>query len=612
MAGLFVRSFRTLSIAALSMAAVIALAAVPILDNLYEGTNGRALGESARALASLYAARSVPAAGDFAGDFAGGIARDFAREAAAESGIRVTIVRGDGSVAADSAADSTVMENHASRPEIAAALEGRVASASRRSATVGMESFYAAAPVPAPAGSPREVLRISVELPSLAVRLAPALWGLAAALLFVAAAAAAAAAVWSRGISAPLARLAALARGFAGREPDSEADNPFKAPENDRNAPEEIRVLGAALAHMAAELAQRVRAAKEEGLEKGAILDGIAEAVLSLDAELAIRLANPAARELFRLGSDDTGKALLSFTRSTELQAAVARCLRTGERTESEVALYGERGERWFQITATPLPSLPGGTGSSGGAVLVLNDISRLRRLERVRKDFVANVSHELRTPIQLVKGFAETLLDGALQDPARAGRFVSIIGRNAGRMESLIDDLLSLAALEQDGRTALPTERVEIAPILAAAVEANSPGADEKGMAVSIDCPDGLEAAVNAGLLEQAVSNLVGNAVKYSKKKAPVSVSARAEGSELVLEVRDRGFGITAKDLPRIFERFYRVDKARSRELGGTGLGLAIVRHIALAHGGSVSAESWEGEGSRFTLRLPLQGPGL
>jgi two-component system phosphate regulon sensor histidine kinase PhoR len=361
---------------------------------------------------------------------------------------------------------------------------------------------------------------------------------------------------------------------------------------------------------MAAEIGARVAAAEAQGRELEAILDAMAEAVIALDSKLAIRLANPAAEALFAREGKLAGRGLLEATRSSALQEAAAACLASGARRAIETALYLP-SERFFQALAAPL--LGGGTpianGSSGsaGVVLVLGDITELRRLERVRRDFVANVSHELRTPVQLVKGFAESLREGAIGDPEQADRFLGIIERNTERMESLISDLLSLASLEREGREWLSAERSAIGPILEAAREAILPKARERGTELIVECGEGISAKVDPGLLEQALVNLIDNAVKYSPPGKVVRISAKAEGGLLVMEVRDQGIGIPSRDLPRIFERFYRVDKARSRELGGTGLGLAIVRHIAIAHGGDVSVESWEGEGSTFRVRLPL-----
>ncbi|MDP3179539.1 MAG: ATP-binding protein, partial [Spirochaetaceae bacterium] len=382
-------------------------------------------------------------------------------------------------------------------------------------------------------------------------------------------------------------------------------------------APAALAPLSRAIDEAARERDSRILAAEAASAGLEAILDAMGEAVLALDTELRIVLANPAAAALFGLGSRAAarGRDLLAATRSTVLHAAARDCLETGLQREAELSLFLP-GERSFMALAAPLtpPSAePGAEGTAGGrgVVLVLNDVTELRRLERVRRDFVANVSHELRTPVQLVKGFAEALREGALGDGAKADRFLGIIERNAARMEALIADLLALASLEGEGRGWIEAEETSIAPILEAAAEAVGAKAEAKGMAIRVDAEAALSARVNAGLLEQAVVNLIDNAVKYSPAGSSVAVrAARGDEGFFRVEVKDEGMGIPARDLGRIFERFYRVDRARSRELGGTGLGLAIVRHIALAHGGSASVESWEGEGSTFVLRLPLAGP--
>jgi two-component system phosphate regulon sensor histidine kinase PhoR len=245
------------------------------------------------------------------------------------------------------------------------------------------------------------------------------------------------------------------------------------------------------------------------------------------------------------------------------------------------------------------------GSREPEGVVLVLNDLTVLRRLETIRRDFVANVSHELRTPVQLVKGFAETLLGGALEDPDKARRFSEIIGRNAARMERLIDDLLSLAKLEQQERESLETKSESLRELVLEAIASVEYAAMGKNLKLELDCPEDIRVEVNGGLIVQAVFNLLDNAVKYSPAESQVRIRARRIDSRLRIEVRDQGPGIPAAQLPRLFERFYRVDKARSREQGGTGLGLAIVRHIAEVHGGSVGVESWEGEGSLFWIEL-------
>ena len=308
---------------------------------------------------------------------------------------------------------------------------------------------------------------------------------------------------------------------------------------------------------------------------------------------------------------------LVEATRSVELATLASDCREGGAPLEREFALYGKGGERWFRALATPFSGVEGegNAGPGGGLVLVLDDITQVRRLERVRRDFVANVSHELRTPVQVIKGFAETLAEGTIADPEKARRYVDIIGRNALRMENLIADLLTLARLEQEDGAALELKDEDIASLAAEAVNAVAPRAEAKGMTIGAAVKDGLLAPVHGGLVVQALVNLLDNAVKYTPAGSTIELSAGLvkeadtlkPGTSLILEVRDHGPGIPARDIPRLFERFYTVDKARSKELGGTGLGLSIVRHVALAHGGEAGVESWQGEGSRFWLKIPI-----
>jgi two-component system phosphate regulon sensor histidine kinase PhoR len=236
-----------------------------------------------------------------------------------------------------------------------------------------------------------------------------------------------------------------------------------------------------------------------------------------------------------------------------------------------------------------------------------LNDVTRLRRLENIRRDFVANVSHELKTPVTAIKGSVETLLDGALQKPEDARRFLEIVTRQADRLNAIIDDLLSLSRIEQEAeRHEIPLQRSHLNEVLRGAVQACEVGAAAKSIRIGLSCPEPLLARINPPLLEQAIVNLIDNAVKYSRPESEVRVEARPENGEILILVRDHGCGIGKEHLPRLFERFYRVDKARSRKEGGTGLGLAIVKHIVQAHAGTVTVASVPGEGSTFTIHLP------
>ena len=239
---------------------------------------------------------------------------------------------------------------------------------------------------------------------------------------------------------------------------------------------------------------------------------------------------------------------------------------------------------------------------------MVLNDVTRLRRLEKVRSDFVANVSHELKTPITAIKGFVETLQDGAMADPAAAGRFIEIILKNSNRLNAIVDDLLTLSRIEQeDDNRQIDLERGRLAEVLADAVEACTQKAAVKDLAITVACPADLLAEINSPLLQQAVTNLIVNAIKYSDQGGEVFVSGQLVDDAVSIRVEDFGVGIASEHLPRLFERFYRSDKARSRKLGGTGLGLAIVKHIVHAHHGLVEVVSTPGKGTVFTITIPV-----
>ena len=241
------------------------------------------------------------------------------------------------------------------------------------------------------------------------------------------------------------------------------------------------------------------------------------------------------------------------------------------------------------------------------GAILIFNDVTRFRRLENIRKDFVANVSHELKTPITSIKGFAETLLDGSVKDPAQIRQFLEIISKHTQRLDAIVDDLLSLSRLEESrSKRDFVLKKVYLKSILSAATELSDIKARQKQITINLNCLDDVKVNANTLLLEQAVFNLIDNAIKYSEPDNTIKITAQESETELLISIQDSGCGIEQKHLARIFERFYVVDKSRSRKLGGTGLGLAIVKHIAQIHSGSVTVESTSGKGSTFTIHLP------
>jgi two-component system phosphate regulon sensor histidine kinase PhoR len=374
----------------------------------------------------------------------------------------------------------------------------------------------------------------------------------------------------------------------------------------------EVAEVAEALEVMRQQLVERGLTIGRQGSQQEAVLGSMVEGVLAVDARQRIVSINRAAAEL--LGLDPARavrRPLQEVVRNPDLRRFALRAIDCREPIEDDLLMRGAR-DRTILVRGTALTDA---RGADGGAVIVLNDVTHFRQLENIRRDFVANVSHELKTPIASIKGFVETLLDGAVDDPADAERFLGIVARQAERLEAIIEDLLALSRIEQtEGAGNLPVEEAEVRAVIEAAVSDCSPRAAEKSIRIEVACEERLVVPINAPLVEQAIINLVDNAIKYSEPERLVRVSAHHgtadEGGDrpcAVIAVADQGCGIDEEHLPRIFERFYRVDKARSRKEGGTGLGLSIVKHIVQAHGGAVSVDSEPGVGTTFRLFLPL-----
>ncbi len=503
---------------------------------------------------------------------------------------RLTVMDADGRVLADSKAAAADLENHGARPEVMAALSRGRGTAVRKSESVGVELYYLARPVYRE-GKSIAVIRASMPITVLKERLLE-LYGsvaLGAALILAAAALIALAVV--RRIGKPIRLLVGTAELFAEGQLNQSSHI---------SAPEELRILGDTMNAMAAELRLKMDESERRRREAEAILAGLNEGVIVLDRNLTVKEANAAALAIFGIGEGGTvvGRSLLEAFRATELGRYARSALEGAGAVEGTITLWSQ-GQRTLQVYGAVI-------AGGQGCLLVVHDMTRLMQLERVRRDFVANVSHELKTPITSIKGFVETLQDGALDDPERAQRYLGIVAKHADRLERIIEDLLALARLEQQDETALETQDALLGDMLRDACALCEGAAAEKNISVRMDCPPELRCRANPSILEQAFVNLLDNAVKYSDRGKTVQI--RAIGTESGAEIRfiDEGRGIPAADLPRIFERFYRVDKARSRDVGGTGLGLSIVKHVVSLHGGTVSVESREGLGSTFIVRLP------
>ena len=353
------------------------------------------------------------------------------------------------------------------------------------------------------------------------------------------------------------------------------------------------------LQERAAELAQRRQ-------EHDTIVSSMIEGVLVVDADEKLISINQAAVRLLGLENANViGRTLQETIRNSDLHRLVTKTLNLGTTVEGDITLSGTE-DRYLQVTGTMLRNA---SRNTIGALIVLNDITRLHKLEQVRRDFVANVSHELKTPITSIKGYIETLLDGAFRDPDDAERFLKIAAKQANRLNAIIEDLLNLSRIEQGvERGEILLEQAALKGLLTAAVSVCETQITAKNIHVSLSCPADLIARINPPLLEQAVVNLIDNAAKYNDSGSAIEIAAIQDSNAISITVRDHGIGIAPEHLPRLFERFYRVDKARSRAEGGTGLGLAIAKHIVLAHGGTISVDSRMGEGSTFTISLPLR----
>jgi two-component system, OmpR family, phosphate regulon sensor histidine kinase PhoR len=366
----------------------------------------------------------------------------------------------------------------------------------------------------------------------------------------------------------------------------------------------ELGDLVESLNRMTRRISERIAEVNEQHQEHEAILSSMVEGVIAVNKDADIVHLNNAAATLLGSSTEKiTGRSMYEVIRNHELQQLVESSLSSELTVEGEIVLQGEKPSS-LQVHSTALRNTE---GDSIGALIVLNDITRLRRLERMRRDFVANVSHELKTPLTSIRGFVETLLDGTLEEPAEARRFCKIIAKQVDRLQNIIEDLLSLSRIEQHvEQGTIPLKPGKLIEVFQSATQAVAHAAAEKKATINIECEPDFTARINAPLFEQVMVNLLDNALKYSDPGKTIRVSAHRFDTGLEVSVTDQGCGIDPSHLDRIFERFYRVDKARSRKEGGTGLGLAIVKHIVVAHGGHIRVESRPGEGSTFTVCLP------
>jgi two-component system phosphate regulon sensor histidine kinase PhoR len=500
--------------------------------------------------------------------------------------VRLTVVGADGRVLADSQADPASAEDHTLRPEILTARERGRGTALRRSATVGEELVYVAEPLD-PAAPRGTILRAAVSTARIDQEVSELRSAALAGFAVLALAALGFSALAARRLAAPLREIRDAAEAMAS------GDLARKAPIGERD---EVGALASSLNRLADELSAQLDRLREERSRLEAALSGMDEGVFALDREGRILHGNAPALPLFGLTRDPAGLRVWEAVRLPGLERAVEQVMRDG------VAFRGswEVGPRSLSLRIAPVA---GGRGT----VLVARDVTEDRRYDALRREFVANASHELRTPLTMVQGYVETLLETDAKEEERVKEFLGIVDRNVRRLGAIVQDLLDLSKLESGGDV-VSRQELDLAALLERVREQVEPAARGRKQSLLVETAGAGSVEADPVLLERALTNLADNAVKYTPEGGVIRLSALREPGRALLRVSDTGIGIPPEDQARIFERFYRVDKSRSRDMGGTGLGLSIVKHVAQLHGGEVTVESAPGKGSTFTLSFPVR----
>jgi two-component system phosphate regulon sensor histidine kinase PhoR len=516
------------------------------------------------------------------------------RKISKEIGVRVTVVAVNGHVYADS--DLTdeelkVIDNHGGRVEIKDALRTGFGLSKRYSYTLEKDLLYLA--VPFGEKGVEGVVRLAMPLSAVALFEAGSQKIVFLALLL--------AFLFSLGftyfiamlISRPLEEMAAVARAMA------KGDFSRKPSVRSRD---EVGDLARAITHMSDQIREKIDDVEQEKAKLDAVIMHMSEGIMVVDEKGVVRLMNPSLRKMFLIDIPVHARRAVEIIRNSQLSDMLTGLLTAKERMISQELLVTFPEERMLKVNGVVIRT----SYKIEGAVLVFHDITELRRLEKVRQDFVANVSHELRTPVASIKGYAETLLAGAMEDRAALKEFLGIIHENSDRLVNLINDLLDLSRIES-GRMKISPAPVDALPVVQRCFNILEKAVQDKNLSLSVDFPSDLpNILADEVRFSQVVLNLLDNAVKYTPEGGSVIIKAGLRDRMVCFDIIDTGIGIPEQDLPRIFERFYRVDKARSRDQGGTGLGLSIVKHIILAHGGEVWASSRLGRGTTFSFTLP------
>lgn len=512
-------------------------------------------------------------------------------------GVRITVIAIEGHVIGDSRENPFIMENHIDRPEIETALKGGTGHSIRYSHTLKTEMIYVAVPLKDSQGKISAVLRTAIPLDVVYFKFTniyPVIIGGGILIIILASLIGM---FISRQIGIPLLEMRTAAKRFSSGNFQKKI-----YPPKDR----ELKSLADSLNSMAVQLDEKINIISEQRNTQQAVLESMKEGVIAVDYNEKIVFMNKTAEEILDIPhANHSGRSLQEVIRVYDVHKFIKEIISTGSFTEEEIIVRHEN-EKVLQLSGTVLYDAD---RKQIGVLLVINDISNLKHLDTLKRDLVANVSHELKTPITTIKGFLETLREGDINESGKAERFLDIIYKNTERLNYIVEDLLTLSRLEQGAeQKKMNYENENIFSILKSSAEYYEQKAKEKNITIETDCSTNLTAYVDRLLIEQALGNLLDNAIKYSFKNTKIILSASETGSVLTLKVKDEGFGIAKEHFPRLFERFYRVDKSRSRDDGGTGLGLAIVKHIAQIHGGTVEADSTPGKGSTFIITVPAK----
>lgn len=520
----------------------------------------------------------------------------FARAIAPVARCRVTIISPQGKVLADSGrshSDMIHMDNHLGRTEVRAALSRGVGVDIHRSPTLRADMLYVAIKLQQDGGAPLGILRLSVPLEDVRKTLDAIRNIIILGFFFALALAVALGSIFASHTIGPIRRMIYASRRFA----DGDFTHRIIPSSKD-----ELGELATTLNTMAQHLEDKIRELGTQNQKLSAVFNSMTEGIIITDRLTKVLSINTSAERIFALQADRSGGRLfLETIRNADIAAVIENVLATG-RPVSEEAVIVYPLKKVLQVNAAPIFRGADVTG----CLIVMHDITEMRRLETVRRDFVANVSHELKTPLTSIKGFVETLLDGAIDDRENNRRFLEIIRNHTDRVTDLIDDLLSLSCLESK-EISLEREDLNLRAQTDEVIEGFATQLKKRGIVITNDLPADLSLRADRHRIVQVLTNLIDNAIKFNKESGSIRISGRRADDGVEVSVEDSGVGIPPKDVPRIFERFYRVDKARSREMGGTGLGLSIVKHIVELHGGTVGVKSTEGHGSTFWFTLPV-----